>query len=424
MSDFTATLPNDREAECALVGSLLLDPERVASLNGSVKPEHFYDGAVRTIYQTIKAMQAEKQPVDLTTLTARLRAKNRLDAVGGVAFVTELFAAMPTAALAGQYASIIREAHALRETITACTEASTRCHGREEGAQSIIGQLTAKLADIATSGHAAPRRAFKDSIMAKMERMESDKADEDVVVTGIGKIDELSPVRMGDMPVIAGAAKSGKSILSLTLAANIANAGGGVLYFSLEDREPKIVDRLVAGQSKVPVIRHHHSTMREDDQSRFLAAASRMAKWRMTIRDDVFDAEDICAIARAEKAAVPGLSAVFVDYLQLVRGERRKSDSREVEVAGVSRKMRLLAMELAVPVFILSQVNKEGDTRESKAIENDCTAVWRIDFTDDNHGERGVAIPIQRNGESGVYFKVSFLGSIARVENHHDEKHN
>ena len=157
-----------------------------------------------------------------------------------------------------------------------------------------------------------------------------------------------------------------------------------------------------------------------------------MSKWHATIRDDVTTIADILAVSRAEKAVNPALSAIFVDYLQLVRGERRKTDNRETEVAGISRSLRLLGMELNVPVFALSQTNKEGDTRESKAIEMDATAIWRIEripAPKARHDDpetyvdnlRAFVIPIQRNGESGVFFRTSFLGSIARMEDYHGD---
>lgn len=421
------SLPNDPEAERALLCCVINSPETVARLNGNLCPESFYDPANRAIFQTVAAMQAEKQPVDIATLTSRLRSKGRLDAVGGPAYVTSILTEVPTAAYASQYADTLREKRQLRELHIACADIQCRCQSEQDNADGLVSELAAKVAGIATNGRQKPRRTFKHAILDKMQRIEQNQADGDLVTTGLARLDRESPVKLGDMPVIAGSAKAGKSILALTIAGNLASRGEGVLYFSLEDREPKLVDRLTAGATRVPIIRHHIDSLKEHEVTLFTDSATKMSRWNFTIRDDVFDIQQILSVSRAEKATNEDLGAVFVDYVQLVRGERRKSDSREVEVAGVSRALRLLAMELALPVFVLSQLNKENDTRESKAIENDATAIWRIDkiprkkeskddpdtFIDN---ERAIVIPIQRNGDSGVFFRVAFLGSIARVE--------
>jgi len=129
----------------------------------------------------------------------------------------------------------------------------------------------------------------------------------------------------------------------------------------------------------------------------------------------VYDLHKIIAVARREKAR-HDTGLIVVDYAQLVRASG--TDSRREEVEKVSRGLRLLAMELHVPLLLLCQLNKEGETRESKALEMDATALWRIDRTSDvENGERRLAIPWQRNGESGIAPTVTFIGALARVEN-------
>lgn len=258
--------------------------------------------------------------------------------------------------------------------------------------------------------------------MEKLERMESGEPDADVLRTGISGLDKHSPLRLGDMPLIVGERKAGKSILSLTVAINTCRDNAGVLYFSLEDKEPKLIDRIFAGASRIPMDRHHLKLMTQADFAAMRRTVTDLPKTDFVIRDDVQDLGSILAVARQEKSAQPNLQLIVVDYAQLVCAPVRKSDSREREVAMVSRSLRLLAMELNVALLLLSQLNKDGESRESRALEQDATACWQLNTVEDQHSRRTLSIPWQRNGESGVFFPVTFLGHIARVENHADEQ--
>ncbi len=130
------------------------------------------------------------------------------------------------------------------------------------------------------------------------------------------------------------------------------------------------------------------------------------------IRDDVYDLSSIVAVIRQAK----DLTLVVADYAQLIR-PNLKDSNREQEVAKISRTLRLVAMETKVPIILLSQLNEQGRSRESRSLEQDTTANWNIVFDDEEPNERMITIPYQRNGESGIQFKVAFLGAIARVEN-------
>src|SRR5690606_35862480 len=137
----------------------------------------------------------------------------------------------------------------------------------------------------------------------------------------------------------------------------------------------------------------------------------------LSIRDDTYDVSGIQAVSRQEKAKHPDLSCIVIDYAQLIRVKVAKGASREVEVATVSRAIRLLAMELRVAILFLCQLNKEGETRESKSLEQDCTAMWKVNKTE-NERVREIEIPFQRNGESGVGFRLTYYGELSRFENY------
>jgi replicative DNA helicase len=213
------------------------------------------------------------------------------------------------------------------------------------------------------------------------------------------------------MPLLTGERKSGKSITALTIAKNVAHDGGSVLYFSLESPFPEIMDRLYAGESRIPMGLHHHTRLNEEQAAKACKAAESLGKLVFDIRDDVYDLSTMVAIIRQSEATL-----VIADYAQLIR-PNLKDSNREQEVAKISRTLRLIAMETKKPIILLSQLNEQGRSRESRALEQDTTANWNIVFDEDEPNERTIEIPYQRNGESGIRFKVAFLGSIARVEN-------
>lgn len=413
-------LPQSPDAERGVLSSFLLSPLAVGALCAEkrVTAQHFAHAPHDDIFRALMELWLSQSQIDFITLTQHLRDASILDRCGGAVFVTELFTYLPTAANVGNYLEILEEKRQLREIITRCTSYVTRAFGAQDEVGSILADATSGLGEIGVN----PReevKPWKSHIIEKLERMETGDPRDDVLVTGIKVLDEHSPLRLGSMPLISGEAKAGKSILAIAISANVAAAGHGIIYFSLEDPARKIVDRFFANVSQVPTVRHYMENMQEGDMPRFKRACEELKKWRFVLRCDVQDLSGIVAVTRQTKAQMPELALCVVDYAQLVRGGRQKGDSRETEVASVSRALRLLSIELNIATLVLCQLNKDGDTRESTSLEKDMTAMWKISVPDDEtaHNKRFITIPRQRDGESGVGRAVAFFGAQSRIEN-------
>lgn len=384
-----------------------------------ITPNHFFSASCRTLYQSIMSDWEIGQPFDLVLFTHRLSATSRLESVGGPAVVTRIYANTCHSPLtAGYYFDIIQDHHAKRMVIQACDETIHESDSPLVDGAGLKQSTLDAIASIPDPCSSKPDRTFADAINDKINRMESGDPDGDIIPTGITKLDLDSPLRQGDMPLIAGERKAGKSILALSIACNVARAGTPVLYFSLEDREPKLIDRLFAGVSRIPTQQHHQKNLNETQFTAATNAVSKMSKMPFHIKDDIYDLPEMLATARQYKARHQ-IGLCVVDYAQLVR-TGASHDRRELEVASVSRGLRLLAMELNTPIILLSQLNADGLTRESRALEQDATAMWKIVPIEDEDHQRMLEIPWQRNGPSGVFFKVTFLGELARVENYAD----
>lgn len=426
MSDPHRPLPQSPDAEKGLLSSFLLAPREIGALCGVHKIEadkHFFIPGHADIFRALMRRWTANQPIDFILLTEDLREHGVLDTCGGAAFITELFTFLPTAANAAYYIGILHEKAMARALIKACSGYAARGYDDQESIVDLLAGIGAEIAAIATNTKARDdAQEWRRAIREKLERMENDEPDADLIETGLGIIDEKSPLRLGGMPVLSGETKAGKSILAISIAARVAARGKPVLYFSLEDPERRIIDRFFANVARLPIYRHHAGRMNEGDFQRAAAASAEMARWNFVLRDDVFELGMLLAVCRMTKARLPDLALIVLDYAQLLRGERRKGDSREQEVAGVSRALRLLSMELKCAVLVLSQLNKEGDTRESTALEKDTTALWRLAMEDgEDSPVRTFQIRRQRDGESGIYRKVAFIGAEARIENLSEE---
>jgi replicative DNA helicase len=366
--------------------------------------------ANRVVFAELIALWASGTPNDLVLFTQHLRDTGSLNELGGPSSITQVYNFVPSPANFRYYGEILDAELQRRRFVDTAASAIREV---EQGHENAIPEALSKLAEVPLRRERS--QTLADAVAEKLDRLERGEPDSDIVQTGIECLDRHSPLRKGDMPLIGGERKAGKSILSLTIASNVAKRGTPVLYFSLEDRQPKVIDRLFAGLSRIPMNAHHVKRMTDLQQRQALAAASTLRELPLTIRDDVYDLHAIIAATRQAKATKQ-VGLVAIDYAQLIRASG--ADSRREEVERVSRELRLMAMELNIPVILLCQLNKEGETRETKALEMDATAMWEIRNLEDNEiqTERLLAVPWQRNGESGIASKVMFFGEIARVE--------
>lgn len=419
-------LPNSEEAEMGFLCAFVKDSVKTGGMAAEMRltPEHFHRPANALIFDTLQDLWANNKPIDKVTVIERLSSKNLLHSIGGMPYLSDVWRYLPTSANAEYHATILRDKFSLRKVIEICGEYLRMAEQEQDDAPELLSELNAAIASLSNASVKSKSMSFRELLKDKLERIQGMKPDNSVIKTGIEKLDKESPLRMGDMPVIAGAPKAGKSILSLNIASNVASQGKPVLYISCEDKAPKVIDRLLAASAKVPIDRQEVSRMTEHDMTGIQRAMSSMQPFRFELRDDIQDIATIVSVARQTKAKWDDLALIVVDYAQLVRAKTRKNDTREQEVATVSRTLRLLSMELNAAVLLLSQQNQSGMTRESQTLEMDTTAMWQISMDKDEEeasSTRIIHIPFQRNGDSRIRFKVKFTGMYARIDNLHNE---
>ena len=425
-------LPQSQDAELGLLGSILLKPDEVLSeIVGKIKPAHFHAPAHATIYSIILELWTASKPIDFILLTQVLRDRGALDHVGGPAFVTSLFTYVPTAANAPYYVMVILEKYALRGMIVTCADYMERAYDNPEDYKALLGGLASDIAAFSVAND-EERKAFKALIVDKLQRLEdaadgkTPEIDPSIVLTGIPWLDKESPLRLKGMPVIAAPTKVGKTTRAVNIAKNVAANKWPVIYFILEATQEEIFELIFMNESRVPEHRQW-AGMSNGEFDRVGKASATMASWQIEIVDNVYDLGGIVANIKKWKAQNPEGKLAVIDYVQLVQGERKKGANREEEIAGISRTFRLLGKELNIAMILLSQLNNDGATRESRALENDCTALWKLlrcfkerkskhEEPEEERGKRLLTIPFQRKGASGIACPVAFLGDIARIE--------
>jgi replicative DNA helicase len=412
--------PHSAEAEQGLIGSMLMDPHIIPNLLDKVEVEDFYLPQHQMVFQGVISMHSQGKKIDMITLTQFLRDTGDLIKIGGASYLTSCFTFVPSASNSAYYLEIIKDQRLLRDLIERSEK--TINYATAKGEFFSIPEILSR-AQLAFGSmkifKSAPAKTLADDMDEKMRRMESGEPDEDLILTHITRLDEYSPLRKGDMPLIKARHKVGKSTLGLTILENICitNQLPG-LYFSLEDRTAKVIDRLLAGISRVPSHKHHVKKLSQDEMDRCGKAALKISSSNLIVVDDIYDLGGM--VAKAKKVFIdnPSLGLVVVDYAQLIDVPVKKSDTREREVAMVSRAWRQFALSSGVPVILISQTNKDGDSRESRALEQDCTACWALlEDEEEDPSKRTILVEFQRNGESHVSIPVRFLGEINRVEN-------
>jgi replicative DNA helicase len=437
--------PQNLEAEQSVLGAILLENEAINQALEVLSADDFYREAHREIFRAMVGLSDKIQPVDAITLTDALRSRGVLEAIGGPAYIVELATSVPTAANIAHYARIVRERAVLRSLVTIATEIASAAYEAPQNVDDFLDQAEHRIFEISErrikpSFHAMPELT-RESIRM-LERLYETKE----LVTGVpsGYID-LDRITAGfqpsDLVVIAARPSVGKTALALNIAAYAsmeAEPKRGVAFFSLEMSKEQLVLRLLCAEARVDSSKARAGYLSDRDFPRLVEAAGRLSEAPIFI-DDSSDTTAIalkakCRRLKRERSANLGL--VIVDYMQLMRAAR-PNDSREKEIAEISRSLKALAKELKVPVIALSQLNRAvetrperrpllADLRESGAIEQDADVVafiYRDEMYHRDTKEPGVAeiiIAKQRNGPTDTA-KLTYIKEFTRFENYTPE---
>lgn len=423
-TDLLRLPPQHIEAEQAVLGAMLISADAVSEAADWLEPDDFYRSSHQFIFDAMRTLYEQGQPVDVVTTTSALQAsEGALDRVGGVDYLALLAAAMPTVLHVEHYANIVREKALLRRVIAAAGEIVADGYSGERTATEVLAEAERKI--LALSEHRKLRdfTHIADVLETTYERIEQLFASEGNltgVPTGYSELDRMtSGFQKSDLIIVAARPSVGKTAFALNVAQNVAiRAGVPVAIFSLEMSREQLVQRMLSAEAYIDGNRLRNASLEEDDWAKLSMGVSTLGNAPIYIDDTpgITVPEMRSKLRRLKTRA--GLGFVVIDYLQLIHGRRGSGDNRQQEISEISRTLKQLARELEVPVVALAQLSRSveqrqdkrpmlSDIRESGSIEQDADIVaflYRDDYYDPETERKNIVeiqIAKQRNGPTG-----------------------
>jgi replicative DNA helicase len=435
--------PHSLEAEQSVLGGLLLDNDAADKVGDVLADADFYSEAHRLIYQHVLRLIADGKPADVVTGSESLASSQKLDYIGGLAYLGALVGNVPTAANIRHYAQIVRDRSILRQlAATAGDIADAAYNPLGRSAKEVLDQAEAKVLHIAEQGSRGAQQVVTIGTLLAgvVDRIETlynrdDPSDVTGVPTGFSDLDRMtSGMQPGDLVVVAGRPSMGKTSLALNIGEHVALAAGlPVVVFSMEMGASQLALRLIGSVGRLDQHKLRTGRLAADDWEKLTAALGRLNEAPILIDETpALNAIEVRSRARRLMRTYGKLGLVIVDYLQLMQASTT-GENRATEISEISRSMKSLAKELKVPVMALSQLNRSleqrpnkrpvmSDLRESGAIEQDADVIlfiYRDEVYNPDTQDKGVAeiiIGKQRNGPIGTV-RLTFLGEYTRFEN-------
>jgi replicative DNA helicase len=437
---FQRSLPQNIEAEQAVLGGILIDNEAIHHVLEIVRVDDFYRESHRKIFLTFLELYEQNKPIDLVTICEILQRKEQLEEVGGATFLATLVEVIPTASNIAFYAKIVKEKAILRRLIGCATDIVNQCFVPSDGnIEEILDKAEQAVFQVARERVQTSYYPLKDVIKITFQNAQTFSQKGSFVTgvpTGFIDFDRLtSGLQPSDLIIVAGRPSMGKTAIALNIGAKAAlNYSTSVAIFSLEMSKEQLTTRMLCAEAKIDTHKFRSGFLAAHDWQFLTEAASVLSEAPIFIDDTpAISVLELRAKARRLKAE-HNIGLIIIDYLQLMRGSRG-SERREQEISEISRALKALAKELNVPVVALSQLNRRveeredrrprlADLRESGALEQDADLIIFL-YRDEvyhprednpNRGVAEVIIGKHRNGPTGRV-KLAFLDKSTSFEN-------
>lgn len=421
----------------SVIGSMLFDENALTLAIEVLKPDYFYETSHSQVFSVLQTLFDRNQPADLVTVSEELRKRGQLEAVGGATYLTQLTAAVPTAANIQHYAKIVKERALLRMLIQSATTIVQESFDPSQDARNVIDKAERSIFDIGQDQIEGKTYAMRDIIHDTMETIDQlfqRKEHVTGLATGFHEFDtKTAGLQPSDLVIIAGRPSMGKSAFTTAICEHAAvNLKKPVAFFSLEMSKEQLVQRMLCSFARVDAQKVRTGYLSHQDWPKLTQAAGKLSEAPLYIDDSPGQTVlEIRAKARRMKMRY-GIQMIVIDYLQLMH-MGGQVESRQQEISAISRSLKALARELKVPVIAVSQLSRAvearqgnrpqlSDLRESGAIEQDADVVvflFREEYynpTEENRNRAEAIIAKQRNGPTGT-IPLVFLKEWTRFDN-------
>src|SRR5438128_6412556 len=429
--------PQSKDAERCVLGSMLRDNGVMGDVLQILREENFYLDAHQKIFKAITSLYDRGHPVDLVVLAELLREQKQIEDIGGYGYLGELWDVAPTAANAEYYARIVRDKALVRHLIHASTEILRDSYDQAMPADERLEMAERRVLDIAEMGITGQTTTLEQAVNEAYDRLDARHGQDHLAISGLptGYVDlddKTAGLQNSELIIIAARPSVGKTSFALNIARHIiVEEHQPVLFVSLEQSRIELAERLLCCQARVDSHKLRKGHLSSEDMQKLLDAGEVLANTKLFI-DDTPGQGMLRIAANARRLKLRhGVKLVMVDYLQLIEPDNRR-DSRQEQVAALSRRLKFLARELQIPVVALAQVNRSSedrqdhrprlaDLRESGAIEQDADTVMLLHRPElyepgQHEGIVEVVIAKQRNSPIGDITRT-FLKQFMRFEN-------
>lgn len=396
--DELKVLPHNIASERAVLGSILINPDKIVTVSEYLKSDDFYSPANRLLFKIMQGLFERGEAIDTLTIKSALEVNDNLQKIGGIPYLAEIVNAVPTSSHAEHYAKIVAKKSQLRSIIGNLSDSIENAYDEDMDVDEIIAKAEQSLIAVSQSSNKSSFRPIHDVLLenhVKIEERSNNTSQITGIESGFYDFDKLTTGLHEDQLIILAARPAmGKTGFALNIAQNVATKSNkAVAVFSLEMGAESLVERMLSAEGTI--INHHIRTgnLTVDEWQRLIYAQGQLAEAPIYIDDTAgIKIGDIRARVRRLSQETDSLGLIVIDYLQLIQGSR--SVNRQQEVSEISRQLKIIAKELKVPVIALSQLSRSveqrqdkrpilSDIRESGSIEQDADIVaflYRDDY--------------------------------------------
>lgn len=423
-------VPQNNEAEMAVLGAVFLSTSSLDKVSEELTRDMFYLKSHQLIFDTILSLRENNIPIDIKTITDELDKKKNLTSIGGVDYLIEIVDSVGVAANLEYYINIVKEKAVLRSLIDNATSIVTSAYESTDSLNDILDEADRKISNVIKNRKTSeflPISKVIRSTQENIERLAKNKSNITGLATNFYRLDEITGgLQPNTLVIIAARPAMGKTAIGLNLATNAAlNSSATVAIFSMEMGAEQLAIRMISSIGGVDSRKIERGILENADWKRVNEAMSQLADSKIFIEDaSGMTVSEIKAKCRRLANSDTGLDLVVIDYLQLIQGSSRYAGNRQQEVSEISRSLKMMAMELHIPVVALAQLSRSVELRESKkptlsdlresgSIEQDADIVsflYREDYYQKNYdpkntnyiSEAELIIGKNRNGVTGT----------------------
>lgn len=430
--------PHNADAERAVLGALLIDPRAIDDVAQMLQPEHFYRTGHALIYSTVLELWRQNRPIDVVLLNDELTRKGQLEQVGGTVALAELSDAVPTAANCSYYANVVRQLSLRRDLIRVSAEVQKEAYESSEALERLLDSCERRFFDVTQQRMQTEAVSVGTVVEEAFARLRAIREGNGVTGLGTGypDLDELTQgFQPGEMTIIAARPSMGKTSIALNILRNMTvYHGRSAAFFSLEMPRLQVTSNLLCSLAKIDGHRLRGGFLTREEERQFIDAAELLAPAQLYIDDTpALSAMELRAKGRRLKSQ-HDIDIIMIDYLQLMTGSSHTArESRQLEVAEISRMIKALSRELSIPIVALAQLSRKvterkefrpmmSDLRESGSIEQDADVIMllhRPEYYEPDKEEyknrADLIVAKNRNGPTGDVH-LAFFRSHMRFE--------